>query len=420
MSRLICLAIVLGCFSYPITTVPIVLADLPVNEINIVLKAGFAVVYFALLWFGVRLWGLGTLKQPLILFFSVYTIRLTLDIFGYEIQMQGYSTYYILAYFFLLTALPVVGIFAAGKSLGVDALSKWTLITLGGANLALIGYILISGTSDLGIVFSLRAQTEAGFGDTFVLGPLTFGLLGAALAAFTLSSVCISPESGFRKHAGMMALGFLGVINMFLGASRGPFIAFVLSVLVLTVVLFRIQKRTSVVLRTLSWVYLSVPIVGFVAMALSDMGNTFLIERLMMFFEDRAHGMREERDYQYENAFDDFLSAPLVGNHFVTSIDHFYPHNVPLEVLMAVGFVGGAIFLWAVVRLLISMFRIFRGNYGLVPIPMAMVAICFLFMGLTSGSVHSSPEFWIFFTLMTVIGSDTRRGAEKYHKKIRK
>ncbi|OYU73959.1 MAG: hypothetical protein CFE32_19335 [Alphaproteobacteria bacterium PA3] len=37
-------------------------------------------------------------------------------------------------------------------------------------------------------------------------------------------------------------------------------------------------------------------------------------------------------------------------------------------------------------------------------VPLLLVGFCHLFAGMTSGNVNSSPEFWLFISLLTCLG----------------
>lgn len=411
--KLISIFIAMACFSYPLTTVIFLKANLPTGELNFFIKAFMAIVYLTVL--------ISSLKKtfvfnkaylPLSCFFIIYGIRLLIDVLIRDIHMSGYSSSYVLSYFFLLTFLPVITLFFSSRFIDAESIHNWTMRFLILSNLALFIYALLDNHFDITVFFSGRIQSTDEISGYSVLNPITFGLMGASLSVFCLGKLSFE-KNDYLSQAILIFYTMIGMSNMLLGASRGPFFGFAISLTVLATLLFRRQRQVAPNrMKTLLYLVLTVLVLALIAT--SENISSFLFDRLSSFFEDRASGAKEERDYQFYTAWQDFLNEPLLGSSFVTSSDNFYPHNIPLEVFMATGLVGGVLFILAVICLLFAIRRIFQGRSGMFAIPLGLVGICFLFSGLTSGSIHSSPEFWVFFSLLTIIGHVKKSGVPKF------
>jgi hypothetical protein len=407
MSRLVSCAVALGCLSYPVTTVALLQTGAPIGTVNVGIKAVFALLYASIVVAACRKrLSIPVNTLPLLLFFALYGLDLLWDILVVGVEMDGYSSAYILLYFFALTALPVTAICLSARALHASTLHAWVLGGLILSNIALIFQVLTAETVELLTMLASRAQVTHDDPDLAVLSPLTYGYMGSALAAFSLARLCLIPGDGAFRRISLLTLTFLGLANLIMGASRGPFFGLVLALLFLGWRLAKTRASKDEPPRMHAWALLGLPVLALSMLSISDQLPTFFFERLFTFAADRSSGIREERDYQFAGALRDFVESPIFGRHFVSSYDHFYPHNVPLEVLMATGAVGGSLFALAVAALFISLRRLLLGMPDRTATPLATAGICILSSGLTSGSIHSAPEFWILFALLTCLGVD--------------
>lgn len=403
-NRLLILGVVLTCFSYSTTTIILRLLGQEVSSFNTWIKAGTAALFLAAALFGLRdARRISMTAAALLVFFILYSVRIYVDMVLLDIRFANYPAFYVLSYFFLLTLIPVfvTGYFLRQEDLGL--LAKYSLVALVIANLAQTYYVFMGGTIDRAEVFAGRVQIEGDIEGTALLSPLTIGLMGACLASFALARLAFDRKLALPRQIVMAALVGMGIMNILFSGSRGPFLGFLTSFLVIAILAVMPHQGEAGRSRLVSGLYLGLPVfIGYMMLQVSN-GSIYLFDRFMNFIEERASGATEARDEIYQVAWNDFLSSPLFGSSFVTSQDQS-PHNIILEVLMATGVFGATVFFLSLVFMLLAMGRILRGRASASALYITAAALPIFLLSLTSGSIHGAPDFWILYMLVTVMG----------------
>ena len=125
----------------------------------------------------------------------------------------------------------------------------------------------------------------------------------------------------------------------------------------------------------------------------------FILDRIFTFFEFNSF---EARNYIIESAIDDFLNNPFFGSHIFDSTYNAFPHNVVIDALMSLGFIGGVLIIIPLTNYLKNIINLFFNktdfDYGLLLCSLSPI----IFVGLTSGSFLFMPEFWIILALTTI------------------
>jgi hypothetical protein len=415
VSQYICLVIILACFSYPITTTILLQIQVPLGTSNIILKFIFVIIYLTLIFKTNQIGGnVSSMLIPIFLFFLVYSVRLVVDLELRNVRMTGYSPIYIYLYYFLLTILPAFAIAFSSRYISIPILFKYIFWSLIFANVLLMSLIVSTGFADLQAALNSRVQVDGLIEDTAVINPLTIGMMGASLGSLTLARLCLLPSKTRLETVVYFLLSFLGISNVLLSASRGPFLALVISIVFIISLAVVPARRSNLPDFGTVIFYLSFPILCVMTLFLST--ETFLFDRLVSFFGDQTSRTSEARSYSFENAFQDFVDSPFIGNQFVGTLDNFYPHNIPLEVLMSTGVVGGGFFFFAFFLLILSIFKICKDQRSSQSVLILIVAFVHLLSGLTSGSIVSSPEFWILFVLVIGIAQSKLKSGEVIRK----
>lgn len=342
---------------------------------------------------------------PLILFYLIYGTRLLNDILIDNIILYLHTPLYDLGYFFGLTLLPVISIALLSKADDAPLFHKSIFMLLSVANIFLLLYALMRGELAQGGAFSGRLEEKSEIEGVSVLGPIWFGIAGATLMSM-LFGLYSSRRHLSRFHlVGGATLAGVCAANILFGASRGPVLA-----LILSIVLFLFSPRNAkgrleqFVSRHRMWAALIIGTVGVSILITSTDGNIFLFERIMDMYSDRTLGAVEARDLIYAAAWEDFLSSPILGKSYVVSFENSLAHNLILETLMSTGLIGAVFLFWAIIRAFRAIARLLNGARGAEGVSLALATICQFVAGFTSSSIGQSPELGILLALVTIVG----------------
>lgn len=225
------------------------------------------------------------------------------------------------------------------------------------------------------------------------VNPLTMSYLAAL-------QIAIGLELGMRFIHGRRwwaaalcgGAGFLGVLPLAMGASRGPAVFLLLAIVGLVAVWQRGAIRVIVGI---------IGIVGLLVWILELLEAAYgwgLVERIAGIgadWEDRTAAV--ERFFVWDRAWSAFLAEPFTGYGLETPGYAIYPHNAVIEAFMATGVVGGTAFSLSVVYCLVWSLRMARQNQELVWV--ALVCWWGVVQAMFSGAVYSSGALWMGLTL---------------------
>lgn len=98
----------------------------------------------------------------------------------------------------------------------------------------------------------------------------------------------------------------------------------------------------------------------------------------------------------FSGAWQQFMDNPVFGRYILESFTGYYPHNIYLESLMAVGFIGAApFFVHVMLALRASVGLIRRSNSSVIHVFMALLFIRDAIGAAASGAIWGVPGFWI-------------------------
>lgn len=290
--------------------------------------------------------------------------------------------------------IPAFAVACTGKYINIQYLIKNLFYFLLINHILLTLYMITSGG---GNIFLKRAALSAASEGENTLGPLMISLNGSFL--FVLSIVSLFFGKAYKickKNTSIFGL-ILGISAVFLGASRGPLI---FSLFIMMVIIFynhKYQKKNIFYLLKASFVtfflifttiYIIIPSVNW--------EEVNMISRLEM---TTQKGRKEVRVDYYIIAWNDFISNPILGKHFLINVHGIggIVHNIYLEVLQATGIIGGLFFYGMLMSLIKNIYQYYH-RYSIVIFVISLLLVVLGF-AMTSGAIYTDPYFWVLITL---------------------
>jgi len=397
-------------FGYQLTTPILLSIGVNMSDANFMIKA-VTVGAFTLLAAGGLAGGKTFRMRGIILlaFMIILGARLLYDVMALDILPIFQSKFYVLSTYFALTIIPVFAILLVLHPKDMKRAHNALYWLLVAANVALVAYIATGGIITSENVFAGRFEVRGDVESTSVLNPIGVGMVGASLASIAIGRLTALRSMNVPGQLFTLAMIILGIANMFTGGSRGPALGLAFVLLVTVYTLIRGLPGGGLIRpRMAMWIYGGVVAAAFAAIIVSQAMSIQVFDRFTMMFEARMAGGREERDYALETAFLDFLGSPFFGSGYLTSIGRQFPHNIVVDALMATGVVGFAVFFVAMFWTGRGLLRMIHGHAGAHGFGIAMVAICVLTLGMTSGAAVQSPDFWAVVAMVIVLGNVRR------------
>jgi hypothetical protein len=319
-------------------------------------------------------------------FWSIYSIRILYDLLYKEIFLdpeKSASEY--LQFAFGVVLIPTVAVIVIKhKNLNYDFVLKWIYRIL---FVSLLIAIITRGKEVSG--------RDAG---ELEIGILLFGQYGTSLSLLSLFLII---RNKFNIISIFYILGFiLGFIAIFISASKSPFLALMLVIVIFLLFRFGPFKFIFTV------GFLSLLLYHFfidIMLLLGNYYNSVFLDRLLYAIEI---GGDEARGKLIQAGFNEFLNNPFVGSAMLIQVPGFvggYPHNLIVEAFMALGFFGGILFLFYILQCIKLSIKIIGNNLGIAWI--ALLFLQFLIFGMFSGNLFSSNLFWLMSVLLVGMSS---------------
>jgi hypothetical protein len=323
----------------------------------------------------------GIMWFPLAAFWALYTARILLDTTIAPVTLGTPPMEYLL-YAFGICLIPALAVTETPGSATLERSLR--AITILGA-VAIIANIVagihevLSG--NLSVISGGRFITET-------INPISMGHLGTTVITLSAFQLIRPRRDGEKSRAWLLITLLLGAISIGISAANGPMLALAVTGSFLLLMDWRAGHYGRVVT-----VLLAIPIAAWQAAEFFQRHGFNVISRAQAALDDTP------RFRLFQGAVDQYLSHPLFGSSVVERVSLTYPHNVLLEGFMAVGFLGGVLFILFFVPAVGKALRLSAS--GSDAMWMGLLALQYSLGALTSGALFGSPEMWIF--LMAVI-----------------
>ncbi len=340
--------------------------------------------------FAVRAYPSTLLWIPLGAFWILYAIRLAADTTIAPIALHFDPNEYLL-FAFGTCLVPMLAL--SGKYDDKALQSALPIVML---------VLAISCVTNLyaGWLYLLEGEGQAlvsGRLESLKLNPIGLGHIGVSLTLLSLFNLLSLRTGKWLQAKPLLVLYIIvGIVVVLLSGSRGPVLALVLGLIAITY--FSLKG-------ILRWGILAgIPFIFAVAVALSagfeqDTGFAFLTR-----FSSLGEGGDDpsnERLEMIRGALKQFSDAPLLGDAIEEKTFNFYPHNVIVESLMAVGVVGTVPLLFVLVGAIRAALRLLGSR-----VYHRWLALLFFqsIVGASfSGSLYSSDLLWGLLGVMLAV-----------------
>ncbi len=329
-----------------------------------------------------------------LIFWIIYIIRLVNDVIIDNVTVGDYGSIAILSFAIGNCFLPFIAITLGSKHICTNFLIRNFFYTALLSNILITAITIIQNNGFNLAIFLLRASIVGSDDTALVINTITISLFGEILiliSAFLIKRNSLNvPE--FIKYAALL----LGILNLVMGASRGPMIGTILGLLFL---LYAFRPNSLRIKRKSVYYYIIGIIVAILIVGKIDWNENFeAFRRITDFLANRnsTFEVKEARDFEWAAAWNQFLNHPILGDKIINDYDGFYPHNIYLEVLQSVGLVGAIPFFTG---LLLALRNMLKQQKEAIP----YILIPNIIAGITSGSLYFNTGFWISIALVSTV-----------------
>jgi O-Antigen ligase len=405
--KILCFTISFICFFYPISASLITIFNLPSTPINIFFRSIGTLTCLIFIIFKLNKSNLFSNNQGtwfLVSFWLFYSFRILFDLSN-GVRFGEYNNSQVYGFAFGNILVPIISIVLWKIKIDIRVLNTYIYYFVFTSAILILCVILSQNGGLNSAIFLQRAslQTKENIenGST-VLNSITVGYFGELLAVISFFKLAIF-QRNFIYYLVLLVFGFLLI---FLGASRGPLIGSLITILLILIYkAFHSKKKVRFFLKAFVMICFGGILFTYIFSNFIEIDNLYLIERVFSFYEDRINDNEEARDVLIKSAFNDFLDSPVFGKQFVGTYDNFYPHNLLVEVLMATGVIGGFLFLGFYTNVILRLIQIFK-NKNTDLFLFLVVYLPVIFSSLTSGALFLSIEFWLLSTILVCLGKN--------------
>lgn len=355
----------LSIVGYPVAGLLATLMDLETTTTSVPLRAGVLLIALMLM---ARM----PLRGPsfwrhhgwLAGFWAMYVLRLVWDVVGAGVPGAGEALFFFLA----IVLLPSLALALAWNSGISEQALAWRIALVGGT-----ACLLTTGMQFFELGTSKMLDLDATGGRLYfeAVNPIT---LGHTAVTTLIALLCLTRYRLGLTHLMVLAImGAASVATLSLSASRGPFLALVMTLLVFGVI-------------TRRWRWMALMATVLAPLLLSS--DSTIFERLAGGVEDESS---VERLLIQGGAINQFFGSPLWGSAFVELQSLAYPHNLFIETAMALGIAGLAALVMVLAWSFLRAWRLGRRGQVLC----GLLLLQYLLAAQVSGSLWGASSLWV-------------------------
>jgi O-antigen ligase len=258
-------------------------------------------------------------------------------------------------------------------------------------DLLIISYLIICSMAFLSGDFYLNSKRLAG---NSILNPITLGHFAASGIILVIVKFSSTRNLNYANRNLFWSFVCLIVFSsvLVMASSRGPVVS-----LILTLAYFIIPKTRLINLKNLVSALTFIVVMSSILLASSGLIDNFSNRMVVNLGDDQSLG--EARVFLWAEGIKIFLENPIFGKQTTTSMG--YPHNIIIEMLMALGIIGTAVFFYIVLKCLKKINRL-REMDSLLVWP-GLLFIQYLIGSFFSGTIYSNNMLWYCTALVLTI-----------------
>jgi len=271
----------------------------------------------------------GIFLIALMIFWALYQARIFVDVglqAVYSMELRHYTIE-----FWLQLIIPTLSVISlSGRGFDQNRFLRLFLM---------VSLIALAFNFYYGYVDAMNIMTYGIRWGTEKINPIT---LGHNVVTFWLAFYCVVRT---KKWGVVLAvLVYIALLPfLFVTGSRGPLLAYFI---LLFFILFYERKYFIICIATISIVSMIIALFAFKTI-IGDQFETATI------FIDRLANAGSSNDASssirmrtYMEALGQFANAPILGDALEEKTENYYPHNIIIEALMALGVIGGSLLLY--------------------------------------------------------------------------
>lgn len=344
--------------------------------ITIPFRAGSLFLSLIVIFFNINI--RNKLSLPILLFFIFWFVVLLRIFYDLEIRSDVNILTTDKTKVWLIAVagcfIPMISIYLSFNNIDLNYILKYLFI----------GYIIILIPS---ILFSLEKLDE-GLRNTgnSALDPISFAMSGITLSILSIYNIVEGKSQKKIRFYFNLVFCFLGFFLAFKTASRGPFMALVIILLMW----YTIKKRKSI-LFLIIFAILSILFIGQIITLIS-----FVSPLLSSRFAEGLSGddlSTLARQESYIWFINQILDYPILGSQFARLENGQYPgyaHSLILDILLGFGIVGLAVFSYCIYKCIYNIRFAIKHNHVYW---IGLIMVQYFILSLTSGAFYSDPQF---------------------------
>ena len=320
-------------------------------------------------------------------FFIIYFLRIIIDLFFRDVYVHPIwrqTTIQLI----LFSVLPSMwATIRCAQYVDYDRLNKWLICC------SVVTLILLLFNQSQGTLLLVGDEESTRMKANVAMDSLSLGYTGCTL--FFISLVWfLYHKNKFVWNSLLIVMMGGAFIIMIRAASRGPLIAFVVMLLM---VLYSSKKNKSLAaiisILAITIIWLNIDVILYYIGELSPIMGQLMSATA---YEGDSSG----RNLLYANAIDVFLRNPIFGEKFVLDIG-FYSHNSLLDVLMALGLVGGLVWLYLMIKdLLVTSYHFLHHSSLMI---IGLLSVNEIVKNLFSGTIYTNDNMIVLMAIVLLL-----------------